>query len=219
MVGPPATDPGAASAVASEVGSPPEPEPQRSAILPVRVWRFLGYFHPAVVHFPIALLMVGGLFVFVGLWSPTRGNHVALACLYLGTVSAVVASAVGWSFASQSGYGGWAKFDFKSDVFWHRWSGVTVTVLAVLVSMMAWRAGSGAKWRLIWAMGWKIGLVLLAVLVGLVGHQGGHLTFGKGHYDRAFDALRGPNAAATAVEQPAAEQEGPAEEAAAESGI
>lgn len=168
--------------------------------LPIRFWRFHGYFHPAVVHFPIALLMVGALFVLIGCKAPVLGNHVALTCLYLGSISAVVASAMGWAFAAESGYGGWARIDFDSDLFWHRWSGVIVTSMAVVISLIALWAGTGRPDRQprpkLTAI-WKSGLLLLALLVALVGHQGGHLTFGSGHYERAFKTLWGPPAASS----------------------
>ena len=34
-------------------------------------------------------------------------------------------------------------------------------------------------------------MLLAAVIVGLVGHQGGELTYGKAMYDRAFEYLLG----------------------------
>lgn len=152
-----------------------------------RVWAFQGFFHPATVHFPIALLLVGGLFVVVGWFHPVLGDHVALTCLFLGALSAVIATAMGWSFATQQGYGGWAKVDFQSTVFWHRWSGVIVTLLAVLTAFAALRAIGSNNTRL--KALWKLGLLVCAALIGLVGHQGGDLTYGESHYQRAFKIL------------------------------
>ncbi|TVP98558.1 MAG: cytochrome C [Planctomycetaceae bacterium] len=152
-----------------------------------RVWAFQGYLHPATVHFPIALLLVGGLFVVVSWVHPTLGNHVALTCLYIGAASSVAASAMGWSFATQQGYGGWAKVDFDSTIFWHRWSGLVVTVIAVVTALVAVRATGSHSRRL--NATWKFGLLVCAALVGLVGHQGGDLTYGESHYPRAFQIL------------------------------
>jgi hypothetical protein len=36
---------------------------------------------------------------------------------------------------------------------------------------------------------WRIGLLLVAMLVALVGHQGGELTYGEKHFESAFQYL------------------------------
>lgn len=176
---------GATGGTEPEATEPTEPEAPRS--LMGRIWAFQGYFHPAVVHFPIALLTIGGLFVVIGWFHPVLGNHVALSCLFLGSVSAVVASAMGWAFASEQGYGSATKIDFDSTAFWHRWSGIVVAAIAVLTSLIAIRSLSGRSLRL--RVLWKTGLLICAALVGLVGHQGGELTYGEAHYHRAINIL------------------------------
>lgn len=154
-----------------------------------RVWAFQGYLHPATVHFPIALLLFGALFVVLGLKWPTIGTQIPMACLLMGAATAIVATLMGWSFATQQGYGGWAKVDMDSEVFWHRWSAVIVTLLATVLSVIAivavWRQRRGLH------VVWKTGLLLVAVLVGLVGHQGGELTYGHDFYPKAFRILWG----------------------------
>ncbi len=180
------------------VGEPTEPSeatmletpaPAAARSLMARLWVFQGYFHPAVVHFPIALLLVGGLFVVISWRHPAVGNQVAIVCLALGTASALVASAMGWAFASQRGYGSWSRVDVESEIFWHRWSALFVTLLAVLLSAIAIAAYKKSHSRL--HAIWKVGLLGLAAMIGLVGHQGGELTYGKSHYQQAFEVLWG----------------------------
>ncbi len=154
-----------------------------------RVWAFQGYLHPATVHFPIALLLVGGMFVVIGWKYPALGQNVALVCLFIGTGSAIVASAMGWSFAVREGYGNWSRVDFDAEIFWHRWSAIVVTIASITTSLfaLAWlRSGSAGL-----AKFWQIGLLAIAVMVGLVGHQGGELTYGKKFYQEAFNVLLG----------------------------
>lgn len=217
-------------AVVKPVGATGETEPAAPEVTPTqaprslmgRVWAFQGYFHPAVVHFPIALLTIGGLFVFVSWFRPVLGNHVALSCLFLGSVSAVVASAMGWAFASEQGYGSGATIDFDSTAFRHRWSGIVVSVIAVLTSLIAIRSLNGRSMRL--RVLWKTGLLLCAVLVGLVGHQGGELTYGEAHYHRAMNILfpgmvdddASAPAADTAPEESLPDESAPEEPAVAE---
>ena len=155
--------------------------------LAARAWSFQGYFHPATVHFPIALLSIGGLFVILGLKWPKVGTQIPLACLLIGSVSAVVASAMGWSFAWEKGFGNY-QMSMAREIDAHRWSGTIVAgaslVLAV-VALASVRSGS-KKMNAIW----KTGLLGLAITVGLVGHQGGELTYPK-LYERAFERLLG----------------------------
>lgn len=182
--------------------------------LPARLWAFQGFFHPATVHFPVALLLVGGLFVVVGWKSPAIGDHVALACLFLGTLSAIAASAMGWAFATQQGYGSWSKVDTDSVIFWHRWSAIIVTVIAVITSLVALSAlKTGATGT---RRAWKCGLILLAALIGAVGHQGGELTYGETHYTQAFQILRGESAKSRPTTEPSTPAQPTADEPAAD---
>ncbi|QDS95784.1 Planctomycete cytochrome C [Roseimaritima multifibrata] len=155
--------------------------------LPLRLWVFQGFFHPATVHFPIALFLVGGLFVVLGLKWPSVGTQVPLVCLLIGTPTAIASSTMGWAFAKQLGYG--SLFDASKEIFWHRWSGIIVAVLSVVLTIIAIRAircGSAGLNKT-----WKIGLVILAGMVGLVGHQGGELHYGEDFYPKAFEQLLG----------------------------
>ncbi len=155
-----------------------------------RVWAFQGYLHPAAVHFPIALLLVGGLFVVLGWKWPSVGTQVPLTCLWLGAPAAVATTLMGWSFATEQGYGAWTVVDTTKEVFWHRWSAVFITLLAVISAIVAGMAVRRESPRL--TATWKAGLLVAAMLVGLVGHQGGELTYGETFYQRAFDRLWPP---------------------------
>lgn len=152
-----------------------------------RLWSFQGFFHPATVHFPIALLMVGALFVVLGLKWKTIGTQVPAACLILGAASGVVASLMGWSFADEIGYG--SLFDPAKEIFWHRWSGIIVAVLSVVLALLAIRGLRTGSRKLNGT--WKAGLVVVGLMSGLVGHQGGELHYGADFYDKAFEKLLG----------------------------
>ena len=91
--------------------------------------------------------------------------------------------------ATEQGYPGWSKIDFDNEFFWHRWGGVIVAVVATIfafVAMAAIRSGSESLSKV-----WKVGLLVVAGMVGAVGHQGGELTYGKDFYPRAFRILLG----------------------------
>lgn len=159
-----------------------------------RVWAAQGFLHPATVHFPIALLLVGAAFVVIGWKWPALGTQIPLACLIIGAVTSVASTAMGFSFAVEQGYGSWNRFDaamFDKEVFWHRWTGVIVAVLASVLAIIAVVSirkddphSRGTKI-------WKGGLLVCAALVGLVGHQGGEMTYGTDLYPKMFRTLLG----------------------------
>ncbi|MDA8746480.1 hypothetical protein N9N28_17795, partial [Rubripirellula amarantea] len=63
-----------------------------------RAWAAQGFLHPATVHFPIALLLLGGGFVVLGWKWPAVGTQIPLACLLIGALTSIAATAMGWSF-------------------------------------------------------------------------------------------------------------------------
>ena len=166
-----------------------EPVAQTPKSLAERVWAFQGFLHPATVHFPIALFLFGAFFVVVGWFWPPLGKQIPLACLLLGAPTAIASTAMGFSFATEGGYGSWLKIDMDSEIFWHRWSGVIVTVVSTVLAIIALlgiRKQSAKMER-----SWKIGLLLVAGMMGAVGHQGGELSYGADFYPRAFRILLG----------------------------
>src|SRR6516165_4691247 len=130
--------------------------------------RLLGRFHPAIVHFPIALLAVAAVFE---VWQVVRrkpGLSPATApCLVLGAVSAIVASALGFLFDDGGG----------ELVELHKWVGIASTAAAFLAAVLVRMAASspGALMTL------RVLLFAGATLVGGTGYLGGELVFGRNH--------------------------------------
>jgi uncharacterized membrane protein len=155
---------------------------QRGGSLPVRIYRAIGYFHPAIVHFPIALLSLAGMSVALSFFLGQRLIPFAYACLVIGAIGAVVSAVMGWSFADIRGLAEWSTMitskatEKESNEFFHRWLGTATAVGAVVVAWMAYRARNIEGKRPGW--GWKLGTLVLAMLVGIVGHQGGELVYG-----------------------------------------
>lgn len=175
------------AAQADQTVRPPASQPES---VPERVWVAQGVLHPATVHFPIALFLLGGGFVVLGWKWPSVGTQIPLACLLIGAVSAVAASAMGWAFAPQQGYGsGWDFLDWDREIDVHRWSGVIVAIVSgffAIVALIALWKDSRSLTTV-----WKAGLLFCALVVGLVGHQGGELSYGKDLYPKAFRILMG----------------------------
>lgn len=133
--------------------------------------QFIGRFHPLIVHFPIALLLVVPLLEIGGLFS--RGQHFrdsAGFVLWLGTLGTLVSTLVGWALARNGGYAG----DLVNQ---HMWGGVVlslVCLVAVLLRGIYLEKG-------FWSVGVLYGPVLLAAvaLMSWTAHQGGQLTHGE----------------------------------------
>ena len=147
-------------------------------------WRFLGVFHPAVAHFPIALLVVAALVESWAVFRRHRRPHATtLVCLYIGAAAAVAATVLGWASADASG-------DRGPLVTFHRWLGVAVAALAVsavVLSLPVVRRPV-APAPLVWS--YRAAVFASAVLVGVVGSYGGKLVHGETYYDDAITTLR-----------------------------
>lgn len=158
-----------------------------------RLWAFAGDLHPLVVHFPIALLIVGGMVEFLRFRRGRANPGVAgLVCVAIGAATAVIATAMGWSSAQTAGYRG-------GTVEVHRWLGVAVAVAgaaAAAVGLIA--AACPCRRRL---AVYRIVTLAAAVLVGVAGHFGASLVHGEGYLRSAWARFRAapPSATLTAA--------------------
>ena len=149
-----------------------------------RLFLFSGYFHPAIVHFPIALITMSAFFIIVFFRNETLSDDAAFFLLLFGTLAAIAASVLGWAFADKNPV---AVTDFTIGINRHRWFGIGATALALISTILGWRARSDMNGKSGGA--WKFGVILTAALMGLVGHQGGEEVYGEGMYERAAEKL------------------------------
>lgn len=132
---------------------------------------FLGKFHPIAAHIPIALILVAALaellFLFTGaplFRSAARFN------LLIAVLGAAIAVPLGLAAASGTQY----PADYATVLFRHKvlgFSTLTFTLVAAVLSERLHRKSSGAG-------GYRMALLLAALLVGATGHLGGLLVFG-----------------------------------------
>jgi uncharacterized membrane protein/mono/diheme cytochrome c family protein len=157
------------------------------------LFNWLGKFHPVLVHFPIALILIAGLFEllslkggalpFLPMQDSRRGfTTSARLCLLFGALFGIAGASLGWLNAADHFFAA----NLQDDLFWHRWLGTTLAVIAVLAlifSEIHHRAlERGGK---LGAAGTVYRLLLFAgcVLIIVVGHLGGTLVFGEGYYN------------------------------------
>ena len=148
--------------------------------------QFVGRFHPLLVHFPIAfLVLAAALELLAAGRRPERAARAAAAVpplLALAAFTAAVAAAAGYLLGRSSGYAGQT---FER----HLQLGIVVAVTATVTALAAWQR------RRLGGSGTTIVRACLAVtLAALVaaGHLGATLTHGEGYLTEAAPpAIRG----------------------------
>lgn len=125
--------------------------------------QFFGRFHPLVVHFPIALVLLAAALECAGFFRGTKHLQASAGfVLALAAVSAVAAILLGWLLARSGGYDG-------ALVTRHMWGGV---LLAALLLLCYAARGWNSK---IYAAGLFASLCLMA----WTSDQGGKITHGE----------------------------------------
>ena len=134
--------------------------------------KFFGRLHPLVLHFPIALILVGLLFEIL---SKTRDKEAfsapAATLLWLGAFSAVLSAIAGYLLSLDGGYGG-SSFDF------HQWFGLATSVIATLLIRLKTKENFKPFFLPIYGA--------LAMLLIITGHFGASLTHGEGFLTEVF---------------------------------
>jgi uncharacterized membrane protein len=128
----------------------------------------LGRMHPAVVHFPIALLVVAGGTEFWRVLSRKRpASPTAVICLTIGTLASIVAVVLGLVDA---------RYTNMDDVSIHQWLGIATAALATIVLVLSfWNRPDRAN------PAYRAGVLICAMLVSITGYYGGELTYGQGY--------------------------------------
>lgn len=130
--------------------------------------QFLGRFHPLLIHFPIALILLVPLLEVMGRSRPTlrEAAEFVLSLNVLASLSAVV---LGYLLAYGAGESG-------PVVTRHMWGGISLTIL-VMVSVLARPAWAAGRSRFVYP---SI-LIVLLPLLAWTAHQGGTLTHGESY--------------------------------------
>lgn len=134
---------------------------------------WLGKLHPALVHFPVALILTAC--VAEALYMAKRDNYYGTAALFLATAAAWTALptfAAGFAAASGENFAPELVRAFAV----HRIAGITTPALAVLAAGMGHSSRrTGQVWE---QMAYRVFLALAAVSVAIAGLNGGRLVHG-----------------------------------------
>ena len=126
--------------------------------------QFIGRFHPLVVHFPIALVLLVLVVECVGLFQWGKSIQASAGfVLALATVSAIAAAFLGWMLGRNGGYEG-------SLVIRHMWGGISLAAaLVICCAVRAWNTKL-----------YGAALFATVCLMAWTSDQGGKLTHGEG---------------------------------------
>jgi len=160
--------------------------------------RLLGRCHTAVVHFPIAMVVVAaGLESWQLLRRKPELARATPVCLAIGAFSAVVASLFGLFLDASEGGGG-------DTVAIHKWAGLIATAAAI-VALALIRIPVSRRAVL------RLTIIAAAALTSATGYLGGELVFGNNHlFKGVFDgespetpslAAVGPSGQVTRVQE------------------
>ena len=128
-----------------------------------------GRFHPLLVHFPIALVLVAAVAELVSLTTQFPEWHtVAVANIRAGAAFAVASAGAGWILASSR------IVEASPTLEWHRWLGGAAAVAAVAAALAT--AATDRPPRRGWL--YRIALFWAAALVAVAGHFGALLVWG-----------------------------------------
>jgi uncharacterized membrane protein len=137
-----------------------------------------GRLHPVVVHFPIAFILLAAAIEMVRIkWDRPGFSDFVTLLLVAGALGALVVSATGLEF-SHDYYPPPSK---QWMLAWHRWLGLSTTILAGVAAVVAWNFKTAATARKIWL---RRTVILLAALVLIVtAHFGALMVWGADYFD------------------------------------
>lgn len=127
--------------------------------------QFIGRLHPALVHLPIGILLLGCLFQWLSASSAYKKLQPAVPItLFWGMLSAILSCITGYILSNEGDYAG-------STVNLHQWMGISVAVVAIVLYLLHRRSVNAgfAKWI----------SLLLVILIVIAGHLGATLTHGE----------------------------------------
>ena len=134
--------------------------------------KFLGHFHPLLVHLPIGILFIALILHWMSLKNKYASLRPAVPVVLLAGSAAAFASCItGYLLSISDDYD-------QTMVSWHMWMGIAVT----LVSLILYAKEKNP----LFAVNKKLLSIGLFLLVMITGHLGGSLTHGSDYLTKPF---------------------------------
>lgn len=138
---------------------------------------FLGKFHPVIIHFPIALVIMAAVFVLSRLVSGREFfDPMAVITMYWAAIFAILAALLGLARASGANFPSFLDEYFE----WHRLLGLASAGLTTITAVTGyvWRHNGSRKAMVLF----RILLAVNVILIGITGHLGATLVYGPNYY-------------------------------------
>jgi mono/diheme cytochrome c family protein/uncharacterized membrane protein len=136
----------------------------------MNVRELIGNFHPVLVHLPIGILLLAGIFQLLALKPKYAGLHAAIGiALFWGMIAAVLSCISGY-LLSQSG-----DYDERL-VSTHQWFGIATAFISIIAYLFN-------RWENVFAK-WTILFMVIGIII--TGHLGGSLTHGTDYLTKGF---------------------------------
>jgi mono/diheme cytochrome c family protein len=130
----------------------------------------IGRLHPVLVHLPIGILLLAGLFQLLALKPKYAGVHAATSIALFWGMIAAIASCISGYLLSQSG-------DYDEElVDKHKWSAFATAFVSIIAYLFN-------RWENVFAK-WAILLMVIGIII--TGHLGGSLTHGTDYLTKGF---------------------------------
>jgi len=132
---------------------------------------WVGNFHPVILHFPIALIIMTGIAELLAIRSPSPIFHnAARFMIFFAAITVIPTALLGLAYGYKATYEGTLSIIF----WWHRFSGLTTAAMAIITVFLK-ELSLRKKLRGCY-YGFSLGI--LVVLVTIAGYLGGDMTFG-----------------------------------------
>ena len=127
---------------------------------------FIGRFHPLLVHFPIAILLLAFLFDLLSQKKRFWGlKSSIIPMLAIGTISAFLSVGTGYILSMEGGYE-------EKTLFYHQWAGIFTAVFSLLLWIVKLKLQSSQIIPLIL-------FVTISIGITITGHLGANMTHGE----------------------------------------
>ncbi len=136
----------------------------------MNISELIGHLHPALVHLPIGILLLAGLFQLLALKPKYASLHAATKiALFWGMISAILSCISGYLLSLSGDYD-------EELVDTHKWFAISTASISVIAYLFNRWENEFAKWV----------ILLMIPLIFITGHLGGSLTHGTDYLTKGF---------------------------------